>query len=50
MSETEGPESEVGCGVGDTAEAVLDRVDRLTHHHLTKVKRLGEDKRETVLY
>lgn len=38
VSKTEGPQSEVGCSVGDAAKAVLDGVDGLTHKHLTKLK------------
>ena len=38
MSQTEGPEPEVGGGVGDAAQTVLDGVDGLVHDDLSKVK------------
>ena len=38
MGQTERPQSEVGGGVGDAAEAVLDGVDGLVYKQLTEVK------------
>ena len=38
MCETESPESEVGCGVGNTSQAELNGVDSLVDKHLAKVK------------
>lgn len=38
MSETQGPESQVGSSVGDAAEAVLYGVNGLMHRHIRKVK------------
>lgn len=38
MSQTEGPESQIGGGVGDAAQAVLDGVDGLMHRHIGEVK------------
>lgn len=38
MSQTEGPESQIGGGVGDAAQAVLDGVDGLMHRHIAEVK------------
>ena len=45
MSEAEGPEPQVGGGVGDTAQAVLDGVDGLVHHGVPKIKLSGEETR-----
>lgn len=38
MCQTESPESEVGGGVGDTAEAVFNGGYALVNHQLSKVK------------
>lgn len=38
VRQAEGPQPEVGGGVGDAAEAVLDRVDRLVHAHVRQVE------------
>lgn len=40
MSQTEGPQPEIGSSVGDAAQAVLDGVDCLMHCHIPKVKLL----------
>lgn len=41
MSEAEGPEPQVGSGVGDAAQAVLDGVDGLVDHGVSKVELVG---------
>mmetsp|Transcript_46690 Transcript_46690/g.109871 ORF Transcript_46690/g.109871 Transcript_46690/m.109871 type:complete len:967 (-) Transcript_46690:258-3158(-) len=41
VGEGEGPETEVGGGVGDAPEHVLDGVDHLVHHLLPKVELLA---------
>lgn len=46
MSEAEGPEPQVGGGVGDAAQAVLDGVDGLVHHGVPKIKLSGEETRQ----
>ena len=38
VRETEGPESQVGGRVGDTAQTVLNGVDGLVDHDLSKLK------------
>lgn len=38
MGQAERPEAQVGRGVGDAAQAVLDGVDGLVHHGVPKVK------------
>ena len=38
VGEAEGPEAEVGGGVGDAAQTVLDGVDGLVHGHIPEVK------------
>lgn len=38
MSQAESPEPQVGRGVGDAAQAVLDGVNGLIHCHIRKVK------------
>lgn len=38
MGQAERPEPQVGRGVGDAAQAVLDGVDRLVHEDLGEVK------------
>ncbi len=38
MGEREGPQAQVRGRVGDAPEAVLDRVDRLVHKDLAKLK------------
>lgn len=38
MRQAERPEPQVGCCVGDTAQAVLNGVDRLVHEDFRKVK------------
>lgn len=38
MGQAERPEPQVGCGVGDAAQAVLDGVDGLVHHSVPEVK------------
>lgn len=46
MSEAEGPEPQVGGGVRDAAQAVLDGVDGLVDHGVPKVKLSWEETRE----
>lgn len=36
MGEGQGPETEVGSGVGDAAEDELDGLDELVHHHVAE--------------
>lgn len=38
MSQTEGPQPQVGGRVGDAAQAVLNGVDGLIHRHVSDVK------------
>ena len=38
MGKAEGPESEVGGGVGDGSQTILDGVNRLVDEDLTKFK------------
>ena len=38
MSQTKSPETEIGCRVGNTSEAVLNCVDGLVHECITKVE------------
>lgn len=44
MGQAESPEPEVGRGVGDAAQAILDGVDRLVHHGVAKVKLQREER------
>lgn len=46
MSKTEGPEPQVGGGVGDAAQAVLNGVDGLVDHGVSKVELSWEETRE----
>jgi len=45
VSQTQSPQAQVGGGVGDAAQAVLDGVDGLMHQHVPKVK-LGDEEEE----
>lgn len=38
MGQAEGPEPQIGRGVGDAAQAVLDGVDGLVHHGVPEVE------------
>jgi len=46
VSEAERPETQVGCGVRDTVETVLDRVNRLMDQRLGKVELHQHDNTE----
>lgn len=46
MSKAQRPKPQVGGCVGDTAEAVLDGVDRLVHDDVRKIKLQAEGKQE----
>lgn len=43
MGQAQGPEAQVGRGVGDAAQAELDGVDGLMHEHLGKNKLGGRE-------
>ena len=45
MSKTQGPESQVGGSVGDSAQTVLNGVDGLVHKRLTELKLQSHDGR-----
>ena len=49
MGEREGPQPEIGSGVRNSAQAVLDRVDSLLHRHVAEVKFLTGDNFEAEL-
>ncbi len=38
MCQAKGPQTQVGCSVGDAAQTVLDRVDALVDKHLGEVE------------
>lgn len=46
MGEAQGPEPQVGGGVGNAAQAVLDGVDGLVDHGVSKVKLQWEETRQ----